>query len=131
MRRWAEQVIEHDPQPPQAFFEIVSVLLTDLSALRYAVWLLVTEPEPPAVLEAVFGLLDQDLASGHRGFTDTITVLRQIRSMLRLPPPMYAGFAISARGIRRRGGEEGYRGMASAICAVWHGAAALESGVSA
>lgn len=31
-----------------------------------------------------------DLATGRRGVRDTLTILRQMRSMLRLPPPMYA-----------------------------------------
>jgi ribosomal protein S18 acetylase RimI-like enzyme len=90
VRRWAERVIEHDPEPPPAFFDVVSVQPADLSALRHALWPLVREPDPPAVLEAIFGLLYEDLSSGRRSFTDTITILRQVRSMLRLPPPMYA-----------------------------------------
>jgi hypothetical protein len=90
VHRWAEHVIQHDPEPPPACFEIVSVLPTDLSALRYALWPLVSEPDPPTVLEAIFGQLYEDLASGRRGLADTITILRQIRRMLRLPPPIYA-----------------------------------------
>jgi hypothetical protein len=90
VHQWAEQVIEQDPEPPHAFFEVASVPPTDLSALRGALWPLVTEPDPSVVLEAVLGLLHEDLASGRRGFTDTLTVLRQMRSMLRLPPDIYA-----------------------------------------
>jgi len=90
VHRWAEYVIEHDPAPPQALFEVVSVSPADLSALRYALWPLVIEPEPPVVLEALFGLLYADLTSGHRALPDTLTILRQMRSMLRLPPPIYA-----------------------------------------
>jgi hypothetical protein len=82
-------VIEQDADPSQAFFEIVSVPADDLSGLRQALWPLVIEPEPPAVLEAVFGLLHDDLAAGRRGYTDTLTVVRQMRSMLRLPRGIY------------------------------------------
>jgi hypothetical protein len=42
------------------------------------------------VFEAVFGLMHADLATGRRCVTGTLTILRQMRSMLRLPPPMYA-----------------------------------------
>ena len=90
VHHWAEEVIEHDPVPPQAVFEVVSVQQTDLSALRDALWPLVIEPDPAVVLEAIFGVLHQDLASGRRGITDTLTILRQTRSMLKLPAPMYA-----------------------------------------
>jgi hypothetical protein len=90
VHQWAEQVIEQDPEPPHAFFEVASVRPTDLSAMRDALLPLVTEPDPSVVLEAVLGLLHEDLASGRRGFPDTLTVLRQMRSMLRLPPDMYA-----------------------------------------
>jgi hypothetical protein len=87
---WAEQAIEREPEPLPALIEVVSVPATDLSALRHALWPLVVEPAPRVVLEAVFGMLRADLASGRRGIADTLTVLRQMRSMLRLPPPMYA-----------------------------------------
>lgn len=90
VHQWAEQVIEQDPEPPHAFFEVATVPPTDLSALRDALWPLVAEPDPSVVLEAVLGLLHEDLASGRRTFTDTLTILRQMRSMLRLPPDMYA-----------------------------------------
>jgi hypothetical protein len=91
VHQWAEQVIEQDPEPPHAFFEVASVPSTDLSAVRDALWPLVTEPDPSVVLEAVLGSLHEELASGRRGFTDTLTILRQMRSMLRLPSDMYAG----------------------------------------
>jgi hypothetical protein len=90
VHRWAEQAIEREPEPLPELIEIVSAPSTDLSALRHALWPLVIEPVPRVVFEALFGLMHADLASGRRGVTDTLTVLRQMRSMLRLPPPMYA-----------------------------------------
>jgi hypothetical protein len=91
VHRWVEQVIEHDPEPPPAFVEVASAPPEDLSALRDALWPLVAEPEPTPVLEAVLGLLHEDLASGRRGLKDTLTILRQMRSMLRLPADLYSG----------------------------------------
>jgi hypothetical protein len=76
--------------PSPAFFEIASLPPTDLSGLRSAVWPLVLEPDPPDVLRAILGLVHADLASGRRQLADTLTVLRQMRSMLRLPPSLYA-----------------------------------------
>lgn len=90
VHRWAERIIEQDPEPPPAFFEVVSAQPADLSALRDALWTLVAKPEPAMVLEAVLRLVHEDLASGRRGYADTLTILRQMRSMLRLPPDLYA-----------------------------------------
>jgi hypothetical protein len=90
VRRWAERVIDQEPEPPQAVFDIVSTSSSDLSALRHALWPLVLDPEPPSVLRAVLALVHADLESGRRALADTITVLRQMRSMLRLPAPLYA-----------------------------------------
>lgn len=90
VHRWAEETIEREPEPLPELIDIVSAPSTDLSALRHALWPLVVEPVPGVVFEALFGLLHADLASEGRSIADTLTVLRQMRSMLRLPPPMYA-----------------------------------------
>ena len=106
VQQWAEAIIEHDPEPPQALFEVVSVPGAELSALRRALWPMVQEPDPPAVLEAVFGQLHDGLASGSRTMADTLTILRQIRSMVKLPAPMYDGLngAMVARAEQPGGG---------------------------
>ena len=72
VHRWAEQAIDREPEPPAAFFEIVSVPAGDLTSLRHALWPLVIDPEPPAVLEAMFGLLDADLVADRRSLEDTL-----------------------------------------------------------
>jgi hypothetical protein len=87
---WAEQAVERELHPPLELIDVISVASTDLSALRHALWPLVLEPEPREVLEAMLGLLHADLSSGRRGLKDTLTVLRQMRSMLRIPAPLYA-----------------------------------------
>jgi len=91
VHRWAEQVINDEPEPLPAFIEIASMPLADLSGLRHALWPLVVEPDPPAVLEAILGILAADLTLGHRTLGDTVTILRQMRSMVRMPPGLYAG----------------------------------------
>ncbi len=90
VQQWATAVIEREPSPPPAFFDLVSVAPDDLSELRHALWPLVTEPPPAGVLQALLGRLHQQLASGGRSLADTLTVLRQMRSMLRLPADLYA-----------------------------------------
>jgi hypothetical protein len=90
VHRWVERVIEQEPDPPKAFFEIASVAADDLSGLRHALWPLVIEPDPAAVIETIFGLLHADLVGERRTFDDTLTILRQMRSLLRLPPDLYA-----------------------------------------
>ena len=90
VHRWAEQAIDREPEPPAAFFEIVSVPPGDLTRLRHALWPLVIDPEPPAVLETVLGLLHADLVADRRALHDTLAILRQMRSMLRLPAALYA-----------------------------------------
>jgi hypothetical protein len=89
VHRWGERVVERDPEPPQAILEILSTSPRDLSELRHALWPLSLEPEPVAVVRAMFALLQADLESGKRGMADTVTVLRQMRSMLRLPSALY------------------------------------------
>jgi hypothetical protein len=88
--RWADEIIATDPHPPAAFFDIVTVDPADLSGMRHALWPLTIEPDPQAVLESILGRLSGDIESGRRGLADTLTVVRQMRSMLRLPPALYA-----------------------------------------
>jgi hypothetical protein len=90
VQRWADRVIEHEPDPPPEMIEVASAAPTDLSGLRHALSPLAIEPEPSSVIEALLGVLYADLTSGHRRLADTLTVLRQMRSMLRLPPRLYA-----------------------------------------
>jgi hypothetical protein len=86
---WAQGVIEHDAKPPTVFFELVTIDPADLTAQRLALWPLVVEPDPPDVLRSILGQVGSDLMDGRRSIADTLTVLRQMRSMLRLPPDLY------------------------------------------
>ena len=38
VKNWADEIIERDPEPPPAFFDLVTVRAHDLSALRLALW---------------------------------------------------------------------------------------------
>jgi hypothetical protein len=103
---WAQHVIEKDGHPSAAFFEVISADPADLSALRQALWPLVIEPDPPRVLRSLFAQLGSDLTEGRRGITDTIAILRQMRSMLRLPADMYEGLNAAVVAHAREGQDD-------------------------
>ena len=88
---WAERLIADETVPPRELIEIATASVKDLSALRHALWPLVIDPEPAAVVHAILGHVHEDLASGRRTTANTLTVLRQMRSILRLPPDIYSG----------------------------------------
>jgi len=106
VHRWAERIIEQEPTPPPELLDLVSIPATDLSALRHGLWALAIEPEPPEIVRAMFGLLHDDLGSGRRSADDAVTVLRQMRSMLRLPASIYADLneALVSHGSARASG---------------------------
>ncbi len=110
VQRWAEQVIAQEASAPPALLDLLSADPTDLSALRHALWPLVVDPEPVAVLERIFRQLHVELTAGHRGLADTITILRQMRSMLRLPPGIYAGLNAAFVAHAREGKDDAILG---------------------
>lgn len=86
---WAESVIHREATPPHALLELALVPASDLSALRHALWPLCIDPEPLPVIERILALVHDDFAHGRRSLDDTVTVLRQLRSMVRMPRPLY------------------------------------------
>lgn len=89
VHRWAEDAIARGSRPAAALIEVVSTPVDNLTALRNALFPLVIDPEPPDVLKSMVGRLHADFAAGRRGLADTVTVLRQMRSLLRLPRDVY------------------------------------------
>jgi hypothetical protein len=87
---WADEAIARDPEPPPALIDVASARPSDLSELRHALWPLSVEPVPQQVFEAILGQLSRDLESKTRSVPDTLTILRQMRSMLRMPAALYA-----------------------------------------
>ena len=83
---WADAAIGGDPEAPPPFIEIASTSATDMTALRHALLQLCDDRPSDAVIQALFGLIGRDLASGRRGLRDTMTVLRQVRGFLALTP---------------------------------------------
>ena len=103
VHRWAERLIERESSPPHEILELVLIPATDLSAMRHALWPLVIDPEPPEVLRGILELISADFVAGRRSAEDTVTVLRQMRSMLRLPAPLYSELnqALVAHGLAK------------------------------
>lgn len=106
VRDWAQHVIERQTDVPAALFELISIDTTDLTALRHALWPLVIEPDPPAVLRSILARLGADLQGGHRSLEDTIFVLRLMRSLLRLPPDLYEALNAALVAQAREGHHE-------------------------
>lgn len=89
VHEWAGRVIASEANPPSPFIDIVSVPTDDLSEMRHALWPLVTDPPPLEVLHAVLGLAYRQFANGQRSLEDTVTIARQLRSMVKLPKDLY------------------------------------------
>lgn len=89
VHRWADDAIAREAVPHAALIAVASTPADDLSGLRHALWPLVIEPDPPESIQSILGVVGADLAPGRRTMDDTVTVLRQLRSMVKLPRPLY------------------------------------------
>ena len=80
--RWAEAIVEHDPDPPAALIEVTMTPAEDLTALRFALQPLADPTESAAITKAILALVRRDLMTRRRQLADTVTVLGQIRRHL-------------------------------------------------
>ena len=105
VHQWADAAIAREAEPAAALVAVASTSMHDLSGLRDALWPLVVEPDPLEVLHAVLEKAYADLADNRRSEADTVTVLRQFRSMVKLPRPLYddLGSALVAYAAERDG----------------------------
>jgi hypothetical protein len=85
---WADETIGRDRGAPAAFVEIATTPAADITALRHALLQLCEDRPSETVLRALFHLVWRDFSSGRRNLSDTMTVLRQIRGLLGLPPEL-------------------------------------------
>lgn len=79
---WADAVLARDLAAPAAFAEIAATPPEELTALRVALLALCDHRESPEIVRELIGLVHRDLASGRRGFGDTMTVLKQVRAFV-------------------------------------------------
>jgi hypothetical protein len=81
--RWADSVLAED-QPPAAFADIATTPPDDLTLLRERLFAVSGDQVPSAVVRRLLGVAYGDLASGRRSFSDTMTVLKQMRAFIAL-----------------------------------------------
>jgi hypothetical protein len=81
---WADSAIGADPLAPPALAEISTTPPDDITAIRRQLYDIGGEGNSPPVVQRILGLVHRDLASGRRGFADTMTVLKQVRAFFTL-----------------------------------------------
>jgi hypothetical protein len=81
---WADESLARDGTPAPALVDLSTTDPGDLTALRQRLFEIAGEGESTAVVHRLLGLVQRDLASGRRGFGDTMTVLKQLRAFLKL-----------------------------------------------
>ncbi len=82
--KWADEAIATGASPSAGFVEIATTPPDDLTLLRLRLLALCDDNPSADVLSALLGLVHRDLASGRRGFADTMTVLKQLRGFLKV-----------------------------------------------
>lgn len=82
---WADNIIANDSEVSGPFLDLSMIPPHDLSELRHALEPLSARTDSLSLLRALFDIARRDELSGKRAALDTITVLRQARSCLKLP----------------------------------------------
>ena len=91
---WADSIIASDSDAPQSLLDLAMIPPGDLSELRHALFPVAAPTESLATIRALFDRARAELESGQRSPLDTITVLRQARSFLKLPTNMHDEVAL-------------------------------------
>jgi hypothetical protein len=86
--QWADAEIARSATPLPLFVELATTSPDDLTTMRQVLFGLSGENPSVEVIQAVLGLIGQHLASCRRSVTDTVTVLGQLRGLVRLPPDL-------------------------------------------
>jgi hypothetical protein len=82
---WADDILEHGGEPSKLLIDLTLVSPNDLSELRHALEPIASREDSPAMFRALFDMARQRVVAGERSVEDTITVLTQARSFLKLP----------------------------------------------
>lgn len=85
---WADAVIMRDGDAPGGFVQLSLVPAEDLSELRHALYPLAARDESPLIVPALFDRVRADLDAGKRSAKDSLTVLQQARSLMKVPAPL-------------------------------------------
>lgn len=82
---WADHVIVHSADIPDAFIDMAMIPAGEFTALRLALLKIGTEHPSSTTVLAILGLIDRQLHTGQRSFQDTMSVLKQMRGSIRIP----------------------------------------------
>lgn len=82
---WADDIIARDAEGASALLDLAMIPPHDLSELRHALEPISARTDSPEMIRALFDIARRNLADGQRSAKDTITVLSQARSFLKLP----------------------------------------------
>jgi hypothetical protein len=82
---WADRLIASDDEGAAALLDLTVIPPHDLSELRHALEPISARTDSPEMLRALFDTARANFAQGRRNANDTITVLSQARSFLKLP----------------------------------------------
>lgn len=85
---WADAVIMRDGDAPGGFVQLSLVPADDLSELRHELFPLAARNESPLIVPALFDRVRADLDAGKRSAKDSLTVLQQARSLMKVPAPL-------------------------------------------
>lgn len=85
---WADAVIMSDSDAPGGFVQLSLVPADDLSELRHELFPLAARVESPLIIPALFDRVRGDLEVGKRNVKDSLTVLEQARSLMKVPAPL-------------------------------------------
>ena len=82
---WADHVIMQDGDAPSGFVELSLIPADDLSELRHALQPMAARVESPLILPALIDRIRTDFDAGTRSARDSLTVLAQLRSFMKVP----------------------------------------------
>ena len=82
---WADNIIANDAEAAEKFLDLSMIPSHDLSELRHALEPISAREDSVAMLRALFDIARRDLENGRRSAADTVTVVAQARSFLKLP----------------------------------------------
>ena len=81
--RWADALLDGGAASHQ-LIDIATTPPDDLTLMRERLLALCDERESPDTVRRLLSLVQKDLASGRRSFTDTMTVLKQLRAFVKV-----------------------------------------------
>ncbi len=86
--RWADGIIERDPEPPAAIYDVSLAPAADLNTLRDTLKPLALEPEPLAVVQALLDRIWRDVFANRRDVDEAVALIYRASHCLAIPDPL-------------------------------------------